>query len=154
MHMCLLAVTLGMVNSISSYVHTHTHVLTYTSRIHSSPPPPPPPPPSPTTHTQWLQFLYFFLGFFTDIMPRSRAKIWFQKLCDLVFTTVIFPFAVVSGLCVTVWMLPAMFANHDLGSSSVCSQVYFVSSVTETYPSVPIPLALKLFPGQLLVAVW
>ena len=81
-------------------MYTHTFSLTH-SHIYSSPP-----SPSPDTHTQWLQFLYFFLGFFTDIMPRSRAKFWFQKLCDLVFTTVVFPFAIVSGLCASVWISP------------------------------------------------
>lgn len=45
---------------------------------------------------QWLQFIYFFLCFFTDIMPWSAAKLWFQKCCDFVFTTIALPMAIVS----------------------------------------------------------
>ena len=40
----------------------------------------------------WLQLVYFFLAFFTDIMPQSSVKLTFQKFTDLAFATFAFPF--------------------------------------------------------------
>ena len=45
---------------------------------------------------QWLQFMYFFLCFFTDIMPWSSAKYWFLRACDVLFTTIALPLSMVS----------------------------------------------------------
>ena len=45
---------------------------------------------------QWLQFIFYFLCFFTDIMPRSYFKIKFQQACDLMFTTAAVPMSFVS----------------------------------------------------------
>ena len=50
----------------------------------------------PTLYTQWVQFIFFFLCFFTDIMPRSYFKGKFQQACDLLFTTVAIPLSFVS----------------------------------------------------------
>lgn len=47
---------------------------------------------------QWLQFAYFFLCFFTDIMPWSSAKYWFLRACDVFFTVAAFPLCMVSPL--------------------------------------------------------
>ena len=45
---------------------------------------------------QWFEFAYFFLCFFTDIMPWSSAKYWFLRACDFLFTTVTFALSMVS----------------------------------------------------------
>lgn len=45
---------------------------------------------------QWVQFIFYFLCFFTDIMPRSYFKVKFQQACDLIFTTTAVPLSFVS----------------------------------------------------------
>lgn len=45
---------------------------------------------------QWVCLMYFFIAFFTDVMPRSSVKVMFQKLVDFLFTSLVFPLAVVS----------------------------------------------------------
>ena len=45
---------------------------------------------------QWVQFIFYFLCFFTDIMPRSYFKVKFQRACDLIFTTTAAPMSFVS----------------------------------------------------------
>jgi hypothetical protein len=49
--------------------------------------------------SQWGFLVYFFLAFFTDIMPQSGAKVWFRKLVDWLYTTTVWPTAWVSWCC-------------------------------------------------------
>ena len=46
--------------------------------------------------------IVFFLSFFIDILPRSAAKVWFQKLADFIFATIVFPLTMVSVTITTV----------------------------------------------------
>ena len=55
--------------------------------------------PSPVA-LQWIHLAYFFLGFFVDIMPHSRAKVLLQDFVDVLFTTVTFPMSMVRCVCV------------------------------------------------------
>lgn len=62
---------------------------------------------STTTHypfvtLQWIHLAYFFLGFFVDIMPHSKAKVLLQDFVDGVFTVVTFPMSMVHIVCVFV----------------------------------------------------
>lgn len=54
----------------------------------------------------WIQFIYFFFAFFTDVMPRSQAKIYCQKACSLIFTTIGFPLTLF--VCVAFWGIYAV----------------------------------------------
>ena len=49
-----------------------------------------------TLFLQWVTGVYFFLAFFTDIMPLSLAKSWFRQFSDWFFTTLTWPLALVS----------------------------------------------------------
>ena len=53
----------------------------------------------------WLQVIYFFLAFITDLIPgwRKEIKSRFKKLRDFLFTTAVFPVAVF--ICGTFWTL-------------------------------------------------
>lgn len=44
--------------------------------------------------------VYFFLAFFTDIMPISAAKKWFRSVTDFFYTTITWPFAFVSHMII------------------------------------------------------
>ena len=48
---------------------------------------------------QWIQLSYFFLGFFVDIMPHSKAKVLLQDFVDTLFTVVAFPMSMVNTVC-------------------------------------------------------
>jgi hypothetical protein len=54
----------------------------------------------------WGFLVYFFLAFFTDIMPQSGAKVWFRKLVDWLYTTTVWPTAWVVVLLF--WLLVLM----------------------------------------------
>ena len=44
---------------------------------------------------QWIQLAYFFMGFFVDIMPQSKAKVLLQDVVDTMFTVLAFPMSMV-----------------------------------------------------------
>ena len=54
---------------------------------------------------QWMQLVYFSLALLSDVVPRSSAKLWLQKLCDVFFTVYALPSALVGRARVCVYII-------------------------------------------------
>lgn len=97
------------------------------------------------THTlQWVQSLYFFFAFLTDVMPHSRAKLYCQKACSLMFTTITLPLALVTSLC--------LYNKHHWSPIlilrvTIISRVFNFGVWCLIYCLVFLPLSLSVLPS-------
>ena len=88
-----------------------------------------------TLFLQWVTGVYFFLAFFTDIMPLSLAKSWFRQFSDWFFTTLTWPLALVSFSLFLLFVPPLFPCLFPSSLSLLCTL------------SLSLPLCLSLKPS-------